>query len=78
MAANTKRNAYAVWLYKPGSISKLLGFVSPRVGADGQLRTAGALPKGAQKYDELLITLETNPSPRAPGRVVLTGYGKFG
>jgi hypothetical protein len=77
LAANTRHNAYAVWLYTSGSPSKLLGFVSPGVTADGHLTTAGPLPKNASKYDEILITLETNSNPRAPGRIVLAGKATF-
>jgi hypothetical protein len=77
LAANTRHNAYAVWLDTSGSPSKLLGFVNPGVTADGHLTTAGPIPKNASKYGEILITLETNSSPRAPGTIVLSGKATF-
>jgi hypothetical protein len=77
LAANTRHNAYAVWLYTSGTSSERLGFVNPGVGAAGKLTTAGDLPKNASKYDEVLITLETNANPRAPGRIVLAGKATF-
>jgi hypothetical protein len=77
MTPNTKHNSYAVWLYKPPAMSKLLGFISPGVRANGRLSTAGALPKEAPKYSEILITLQTNTDPRAPGKIILVGHGTF-
>jgi hypothetical protein len=77
LAANTRRNAYAVWLYTSASPSELLGFVNPGVTADGHLTTAGPLPKNASKYDQILIALETDNNPRAPGRIVLSGKATF-
>lgn len=35
---NTKHNACAVWLLTPPATAKLLGFVNPRVGANGKLQ----------------------------------------
>jgi Sigma-70, region 4 len=75
LAANTKHpaNAYAVWLYNSPTDSHILGFVSPAVGSSGQLKTAGALPTNVSHYQKLLLTLETQSTPRAPGRIVLEG-----
>jgi hypothetical protein len=66
-------NAYAVWLYNSSTSAKLLGFVSPGVGANGQLQTQGALPSDASTYRQLLVTLETQQHPATPGPVVLQG-----
>jgi Sigma-70, region 4 len=71
--ANTKHDAYAVWLYNSASNSKFLGFVNPGVKADGKLQTAGVLPANASSYKELLVTVETQPKPAAPGKIVLQG-----
>jgi hypothetical protein len=71
--ANTPHNAYAVWLYKSASQSHLLGFVSQRVKSDGKLQTAGVLPANASQYSQLLLTVETQPKPTAPGTIVLQG-----
>jgi hypothetical protein len=73
LAANTSHNAYAVWLSSSSGASHLLGFVSPGVGSNGRLQTAGALPSNASQYNKLLVTLETKATPTSPGHVVLQG-----
>ena len=75
LAANTKHppNAYAVWLYNSPSDSRILGFVNPAVGSNGQLKTAGGLPTNASHYQKLLVTLETKSNPKTPGTIVLQG-----
>jgi hypothetical protein len=75
---NTKHDAYAVWLYKSPTKAKILGFVNPGVGTNGKLSTAGALPTDAAQYSQLLVTLETQASPRQPGRIVLQGQLSLG
>jgi hypothetical protein len=73
--ANSKHppNAYAVWLYNSPADSKILGFVNPAVGSNGQLKTAGGLPSNASHYQKLLVTLETSSNPKSPGRIILEG-----
>ena len=71
--ANTTHNAYAVWLYNSPTDSHILGFVSPGVKADGRLQTAGVLPSNAAHFKQLLLTLETQAKPHAPGKIVLQG-----
>jgi hypothetical protein len=66
-------NAYAVWLYNSPTSSQLVGFVSPDVGSNGQLQTAGKLPTNPANYKQLLVTLETQAHPKAPGQIVLAG-----
>jgi hypothetical protein len=73
LPANTSHNAYALWLYNSGSDAVRLGFVNPGVGKNGRLATAGGLPANAGRYKQLLVTLETLPNPRTPGRIVLEG-----
>ena len=70
---NTKHDAYAVWLYNSAADAQLLGFVNPGVGANGRLSTAGALPSGAARFKELVVTLETQAKPKQPGKIVLQG-----
>jgi hypothetical protein len=77
VAPNTKSNSYAVWLYKPPDKSRLLGFVYPSVGRDGQLHTEGPLPSNASEYTQILVTLESMGNPRAPSPAVLIGYGRL-
>jgi Sigma-70, region 4 len=66
-------NAYAVWLYNSPTDAHILGFVNPGVGKNGRLTTAGSLPSYASHYRTLIITLETQASPKTPGVVVLQG-----
>jgi sigma-70-like protein len=75
LAANSKHppNAYAVWLYNTPTDSQILGFVNPAVGSNGRLQTAGGLPTNASHYQKLLVTLETQSKPQAPGQIVLEG-----
>jgi hypothetical protein len=71
--ANTAHNAYAVWLYNSASSFRFVGFVRNLVGKNGKLSAEGQLPAGAAAYHKLLITLETQSKPSAPGEVVLSG-----
>ena len=75
--ANTKKDAYAVWLSNSPSDSLRVGFVNPPVTTNGRLQTAGPLPSNAAKFKQLLLTLETQPRPTAPGKVVLQGALKL-
>jgi hypothetical protein len=71
--ANTSHNAYAVWLYNSAGSFKFVGFVRNLVTKTGKLSAEGQLPPGAAAYHRLLITLETQQKPSAPGEVVLSG-----
>jgi hypothetical protein len=73
LPANTKHDAYAVWLYNSSTSAVRLGFVNPGVTSNGRLETAGALPKNAGSYKQVLVTLETSASPKSPGKIVLEG-----
>jgi outer membrane biosynthesis protein TonB len=70
---NTPHNAYAVWLYNSPGDAKILGFVNPGVTKDGKLQTAGAVPSNVGRYKQVLITLETQQSPKSPGPIILQG-----
>jgi hypothetical protein len=71
--ANTKSDAYAVWLYNAPTDSHLLGFVNPGVTSNGRLSTAGPLPTNASHYKQLIVTRETQASPKSPGTIILQG-----
>ncbi len=71
--ANTRHNAYAVWLYNSASDNKILGFVNPGVGTTQVLQTAGPLPANASHFKQLLVSVETVPKPKAPSTIVLQG-----
>ena len=73
MTPNTSHDAYAVWLYNSASDNHILGFVNPGVKADGKLQTAGVLPANASHFKQILVTLETQARPKAPGKIVLQG-----
>jgi hypothetical protein len=73
LAANTSRNAYAVWLTTPAGASAFLGFVSRLVTASGKLTADGVLPADAARYSRVLLTLETQSKPKVPGRIILEG-----
>jgi hypothetical protein len=75
VAPNTSEpaNAYAVWLYNSPADAYRLGFVNPGVGSSGWLSTAGGLPSNAAHYRELIVTLETQASPKTPGTIILQG-----
>lgn len=79
LAPNTKHPAdyYALWLYNSPSDNRLLGFVTPAVGKNGQFRVPTQLPTDAAHFRTLLVTLETTASPKRPGRIVLQGTGKL-
>ncbi|MGI8411692.1 MAG: sigma factor-like helix-turn-helix DNA-binding protein [Solirubrobacteraceae bacterium] len=70
---NTGHDAYAVWLFNSPTDSHILGFVNPPVGANGRLSTAGALPANAAHYRHLLVSLERQANPHAPGKIILQG-----
>jgi serine/threonine protein kinase len=69
--ANSKSNAYAVWLYNSPTSSKLLGWVNPGVTNNGKISTLGTVPSDAGSYKLLLITIETTGKPTRPGTIVL-------
>jgi hypothetical protein len=71
--ANSKSNAYAVWLYNSPTDAHLLGFVNARVGNNGRLSTAGQLPSNASRYKNVIVTLETQATPHQPGQIILSG-----
>jgi hypothetical protein len=71
--ANTRHDAYAVWLYNSASDDKLVGFVNPGVGTTQVLQTQGPLPANASHFKQLLVTVETQAKPKGPGTIVLQG-----
>jgi hypothetical protein len=71
--APNNHNAYAAWLYNSPSDAYRLGFVSPPVGKSGQLQVGSALPANAGRFKQLLLTLETQSSPKTPGTIILQG-----
>jgi hypothetical protein len=72
LTPSTKTAAYAVWLYNSPNNAKLLGFVNPPVGKDGRFANFNALPAGANRYRELIVTRERGNAQK-PGQIVLRG-----
>jgi hypothetical protein len=71
--APNSHNAYAAWLYNSPTDAYRLGFVNPPVGKNGKLEVGSPLPSNASHYKQLLLTLETQSSPKSPGMIVLQG-----
>lgn len=75
--ANTRSNAYEVWLYNSPSDARSLGFVSPGVSSTGKtanrFTAAQVLPANVAHYRQLIVTVETKARPKAPGPILLRG-----
>ena len=82
---NPRGDVYAVWLVPAvqttsGSYEviesakpELIGLINPSVPRDGRLAAEGLMPQAAGGADEVLITLESVPLAKTPGRTVLEG-----
>jgi hypothetical protein len=67
-------DAYAVWLENPPGDARLLGFVSPLVGADGSFSAGVRLPADAGRFHVLAVTRERGAGrPTRPGPTVVSG-----
>jgi hypothetical protein len=71
LAPNTSRDSYAVWLFNAPGDARLLGFVSPGVGAAGTFSSGVTLPHDASRFHALIVTLERTSEPTTPGPAVL-------
>jgi hypothetical protein len=65
--------AYAVWLANSRQDALPLGFVVPRVGSSGRFVSHRDLPAAAQRYREVLLTLEDTASRTPQGPIILRG-----
>ncbi|MDQ6605527.1 MAG: anti-sigma factor, partial [Actinomycetota bacterium] len=66
-----QNDSYAVWLFNTPGDARLLGFISPGVGAAGTFSSGTPLPTDVARFRELIVTLETTSRPPAPGQAVL-------
>jgi hypothetical protein len=66
-------DSYAVWLVNTPGDARLLGFISPAVGADGTFSSGTSLPDDAVRFHEVVVTRETAARPSRPGTTVLRG-----
>lgn len=71
LAANSHGDSYAVWLFNAPGDARLLGFVSPGVGAAGTFSSGVTLPDDAFRFHALIVTLERTAQPTTPGPTVL-------
>jgi hypothetical protein len=71
-------DAYAVWLYNTPHAARLLGFITHHRDRAGTLTTSGVLPSNAGRYRRILVTLETQPRPKTPGKIILNGPLRLG
>ncbi len=71
LRANGHHDSYAVWLFNSPADARLLGFVSPGVGAAGTFSSGVTLPDDAVRFHALIVTLEQSSQPTTPGPVVL-------
>jgi hypothetical protein len=71
LTPNSHQDSYAVWLFNTSSDARLLGFVSPAVGAAGTFSSGVTLPDDAFRFHTLLVTLEQSSQPTSPGPAVL-------
>jgi hypothetical protein len=69
--APNRHDAYAVWLFNSPADARLLGFVSPAVGATGRFASGVTLPGDASRFHSLIVTLERSSRPMTPGQTVL-------
>jgi hypothetical protein len=71
----TTKAAYAIWAYTSPSVSRLIGGFDKK-DDKGHLVYQGALPQDVtdiSRYREILVTRETNGSPKKPGTIYLRG-----
>src|SRR3954468_20098737 len=76
----TQQRFYAAWLVGSGVDPRPLGFtpvVASKGKSAGRLEFANALPDGASKYKRVVITAESQRSPKTPGQVALRGDFKL-
>jgi hypothetical protein len=78
--ANTGKSTYSIWFTKKDGSGIRLGVAQNPVGKNGQLTTAGPRNEDVSKfpewfvtYDSVLVTQDSSPSAKKPGKVVLSG-----
>jgi hypothetical protein len=77
---NTGKDTYSIWFRKKDGTALRLGVAQSPVGKDGTLTTAGPrnedvakFPQWFVSYDNVLVTRDSSPSAKQPGRVILSG-----
>ena len=72
---NSSRDVYALWLTggTKDTASTLLGFSPSKVKKNGRFSGSITLPDDYRDYREIVLTRETQATPKQPGTVLLRG-----
>jgi hypothetical protein len=80
VAPNTGKATYSIWFEKKNGAALRLGVAQSPVGKDRTLTTAGPRNEDVKKfpqwfatYDNVLVTLDSSPTAKQPGKVILSG-----
>lgn len=73
LPAANKDRFYAIWLYASPTKAKFLGFPNPQPTSKGRMEVGFPLENDASRYTDLIVTRETQESPKQPGTIVLRG-----
>jgi hypothetical protein len=78
--ANAGSETYSIWFRKKNGSALRLGVAQNPVGTDGTLTTAGPrnedvakFPQWFVTYDSVLVTRDSSPTAKKPGKVILSG-----
>ena len=77
---NKGKQTYSIWFQKKDGSARRLGVAQDPVGSDRTLTTAGPrnedvskFPEWFASYDTVIVTLDSSPTAKKPGTVVLSG-----
>ena len=73
MTANTKHDAYAVWLFNSGGSARSSASSIPASARTAALQTERRAADQRAQFKQMLVTLETQAKPKTPGTIVLQG-----
>jgi hypothetical protein len=77
---NKGDQTYSIWFQKKNGSARRLGVAQNPVGSDRTLTTAGprnqdvdAFPQWFSTYDTVIVSLDSSPTAKKPGTVILSG-----
>jgi len=77
---NKANQTYSIWFQKKNGSARRLGVAQNPVGSDRTLTTAGprnedvkAFPQWFASYDSVIVSLDSSPTAKKPGTVILSG-----
>src|SRR3954454_18651717 len=77
---NKGKDTYSIWFQKKNGSAIPLGVAQDPVGSDRTLTTAGPrnqdvskFPQWFSTYDSVIVSLDTSPTAKKPGTVILSG-----